>query len=342
MRDMPARPARSARRARQALAAAALLLSLAAAARPAAGQAPSAPSSAPAVAPAPTIAHTQVVDPDFRTRVERPAFTGTGERPVLVIDEAHQNLHTAAGGYKPLADLAAQDGFEVVPGTAKLDAAALAPVRVLVIANALGEAGSPAFTEAECDAVLAWVKAGGSLLLIADHAPFGSAVQPLARRFGVEMGAGFVSDPGHSQPDLVRFLTFSRANGLLAEHPITRGREARERVDTVMTFAGQSLSIPPGAASLLTFGKEAVEGKNRDFPSPANVSVTGRSQGLALTAGKGRVVVLGEAGMFSAQVSTTREEGKAPVSLHFGLNVPGHDNVQFALNVLHWLAGVLR
>lgn len=338
MRDMPARPARLAPRT---LAAAALLLSLSVTARPAAGQAPSAPSAAQAP-PAPAITHTQTVDPDFRTRVEHPAFTGTGERPVLVIDEAHQNHHTAGGGYKPFADLAAQDGFEVVPGKAKLDAAALAPVRILVIANALGEADSPAFTEAECDAVLAWVKAGGSLLLIADHAPFGGAVQPLARRFGVEMGAGFVSDPGHSQPDLVRFLTFSRDNGLLAEHPITRGREPRERVGRVMAFAGQSLSIPPGAASLLTFGKEAVEGKNRDFPSPANVSVTGRSQGLALTAGKGRVVVLGEAGMFSAQVSTTREEGKTPDVLRFGMNVPGHDNVQFALNVLHWLAGVLR
>lgn len=335
MRDMLARPARLAR---QALAASALLLSLGVTARPAAGQASSAPAATPAV-PAPII--TQTVDPDFRTRVERPAFAGTGERPVLVIDEAHQNHHTAGGGYKPFADLAAQDGFEVVPGTAKLDAAALAPVRILVIANALGEAGSPALTEAECDAVLAWVKAGGSLLLIADHAPFGGAVQPLARRFGVEMGAGFVSDPGHSQPDLVRFLTFSRANGLLADHPITRGREPRERVSTVMTFAGQSLSIPPGAASLLTFGKEAVEGKNRDFPSPDNVPVAGRSQGLALTAGKGRVVVLGEAGMFSAQVSTTREEGKAPDILRFGMNVLGYDNVQLALNVLHWLAGVL-
>ncbi|HYH46793.1 MAG TPA: hypothetical protein VEG34_14000, partial [Thermoanaerobaculia bacterium] len=92
---------------------------LAALAVPAAGQAPSAPIS------------TQTVDPDFRTRVERPAFAGTGQRPVLMIDEAHQNHHTAGDRYKPFADLAAQDGFEVVPGTAKLDAAALAPVRVL-------------------------------------------------------------------------------------------------------------------------------------------------------------------------------------------------------------------
>ncbi len=53
------------------------------------------------------------------------------------------------------------------------------------------------------------------------------------------------------------------------------------------------------------------------------------------------MVVLGEAGMFSAQVLTTRIEGQAPDVLRYGMNVPGSDNVQFALNVLRWLAGVL-
>ncbi len=277
---------RSAPFVRLALAATALLLSLGGPVRPvasqAAGQAPAAPAVPPAPSPTPpAVQQTVEVDPAFRTSVERPAFAGApGERPVLLLDEAHRNHHTAGGTYRPFADLAAQDGWRVVAGTAKLDAAALAPVRVLAIANALpGADGSPAFSAAECDAVLAWVKAGGALLLIADHVPFGGAAQPLARRFGVAMGDGFVSDPGHSLPDQVRFITFSRANGLLADHPITRGREARERAGTVMTFSGQSLAIPPGAVSLLTLGKGAVEGPNRDFPAPGNVTVAGRSQG---------------------------------------------------------------
>lgn len=307
----------------------------AALALPAAGQ----PAPSPAPTPAPS-QQTVAADPEFQPRVERPAFPG--EKPVLLLDEAHFNHHTAGGRYKPFADLASQDGFRVVPGTRKLDRAALAGTRVLVIANAAGvPAEAAAFTEAECDAVLAWVQEGGALLLIADHAPFGTAARPLARRFGVEMGDGFVSDPGHSRPGQVRFLDFSRANGLLADHPITRGRDEKERVRTATTFAGQSLSIPPGAVSLLTLGTTAVEGPSREFPAPDNLPVAGRSQGLALTAGKGRVVILGEAGMFSAQVLTTREAGKEPTVMRFGMNVPGSDNVQLALNVLRWLAGAL-
>lgn len=51
---------------------------------------------------------------------------------------------------------------------------------VLIIANALGAARQNlpgadqlAFTESECDAVRDWVRAGGSLLLIADQTPYG-------------------------------------------------------------------------------------------------------------------------------------------------------------------------
>jgi hypothetical protein len=311
---------------------------------PAAGQTPAgataAPPGSPSIPTPPAVQQSAGADPDFHPTVERPAFTG--EHPLLMIDEAHLNHHTADGRYKPFADLATRDGFAVVPGTGKLDRTALERVRILVVANADGDPeGSPAFSEAECEAVFQWVQGGGALLLIADHAPFGSAAQPLARRFGVEMGNGFVNDPEHSPPGQTRFLNFSRDSGLLGDHPITRGRDERERVSTVMTFAGQSLSIPPGATSLLTLGATAVEGPDRDFPSPKNLPVAGRSQGLALTAGKGRVVILGEAGMFSAQVLTTREEGKPPSLFRFGMNVPGTDDVQFALNVLRWLAGAL-
>ncbi len=73
---------------------------------------------------------------------------------------------------------------------------------ILVIANALGEVSDgsmgPAFTSMECDAVRDWVRGGGSLLLIADHAPFGDAAAILAQRFGVEMGRGYVMDPKNS------------------------------------------------------------------------------------------------------------------------------------------------
>lgn len=112
----------------------------------------------------------------------------------LLFDEAHNNFHTAGGRYKPFADLITNDGYQIVPNKQLFSGEALKGYRVLVISNALGAprmndagAGSSAFTEEESDAVRDWVKKGGSLLLIADHAPMGSANQSLGKRFGVEM-----------------------------------------------------------------------------------------------------------------------------------------------------------
>jgi hypothetical protein len=66
--------------------------------------------------------------------------------------------------------------------------------------------------------------------------------------------------------------------------------------------------------------------------------VGGRAQGVALTFGQGRVVVLGEAAMVSAQVATLTDPA---VTIRVGMNVPGYDNRQFLLNLLHWLSGLL-
>jgi hypothetical protein len=57
-----------------------------------------------------------------------------------------------------------------------------------------------------------------------------------------------------------------------------------------------------------------------------------RAQGFAIEFGQGRVVVLGEAGMLTAQI-----EGKE----RFGMNAEGLDYKQFALNVVHWLSRLL-
>jgi hypothetical protein len=65
----------------------------------------------------------------------------------------------------------------------------------------------------------------------------------------------------------------------------------------------------------------------------AAVSVAGRAQGLALDVERGRVVVLGEAGVLRAQRERKGER--------VGMNAPGYDNRQLALNILHWLSRVL-
>jgi hypothetical protein len=63
------------------------------------------------------------------------------------------------------------------------------------------------------------------------------------------------------------------------------------------------------------------------------VPAGGRCQGLAFVHGKGRVVVLGEAGALSAQFD---QVGKP-----FGMNVAGIDNRQLSLNIMHWLSGLI-
>ena len=67
--------------------------------------------------------------------------------------------------------------------------------------------------------------------------------------------------------------------------------------------------------------------------------VGGRAQGIALTFGQGRIVVLGEAAMLSAQVTRTTDP---PGTTRAGMNVPGYDNRQFVLNTLHWLSRLLH
>ena len=50
----------------------------------------------------PAQAQQQMVDPDFRPTVERPAYAA-GQGPVVAIDEAHANFHRLEGQYAPFA-----------------------------------------------------------------------------------------------------------------------------------------------------------------------------------------------------------------------------------------------
>ncbi|MFN2517286.1 MAG: DUF4350 domain-containing protein, partial [Pyrinomonadaceae bacterium] len=100
------------------------------------------------------------------------------------------------------------DGYHVAVNRKPFAKDSLKTFKILVIANALGAeemddegADGPAFSAEECDAVRAWISSGGGLLFIADHAPFGSAAQILAKRLGVDMSNGFTADPANSDQD---------------------------------------------------------------------------------------------------------------------------------------------
>src|SRR5262249_36124675 len=190
-----------------------------------------------------------------------------------------------------------------------------------------------AFTEDECNAVQEWVKSGGALLLIADHAAFGGAAQSLSSRFGVVMSKSFTFATSNSPPGNPSVLIFSRDNTLLTKRSITEGPDKNEQLNVVESFTGQSVKGPEDSVAILKLSDTAKDTPNRD--ANESVSAAGRAQAIALKFGKGRVVVQGEAAMVSAQIAG-QEKTK------MGMNVPGNDNKQYTLNLMHWLSGLLR
>jgi hypothetical protein len=290
-------------------------------------------------------AHTQSSDVNFNANIPRPAYAK--QHPRVLFDEAHNNA-TSSGIYRPFTELITSDGCNVVSGTEIFSRKTLKRYTVLVIVNASGpherREGS-AFTLEECDAVRDWVSSGGALLLITNHSPFGAATKELSKRFGVDVTIGYTIDKVHydKASDDQTELVFTREEGLLGDHPITKGRVASERINRIVTFSGTSLKGPGNSVAFLKLSDTAFdvlppETKPRAAGEPAPdhmpAPAAGRAQGIALEFGKGRVVVLGEAAMLTAQ--TTRQ------GVHFGMNVPGIDNRQLALNIMHWLSGLLR
>ena len=129
------------------------------------------------------------------------------------------------------------------------------------------------------------------------------------------------------------FIVYTRESGRLADHAITRGRNESERVNKIIAFTGQSLKGPPDSLAFMKLSDSAVDAMPGVNTNPT--SAAGRAQGTAMNFGKGHVVVLGEAAMLSAQLA-------GPNGNPFGMNRPGIDNRQLALNIMHWLSGLLK
>jgi hypothetical protein len=279
----------------------------------------------------------QRADDAFRPHVAAPAFQ-TGKGPVVLIDEAHHNFHTASGRYSPFARLLTADGYVVRPSAARFTAAALRGAQVLVIANALNARNDrnwtlptpSAFEPDEIAAVTAWVSDGGSLLLIADHMPFGGAAEALAVALGFGFNNAYALDPSQDRPGII---VFRRSDHSLVDHPITRG------LDSIASFTGQAFKADSAAGAeplmvmrptVMSFKPETAGQINGDTP---RVPVGGWLQGAVRQLGKGRIAAFGEAAMFSAQISARGGT--------MGMNAPAAgQNGQFVLNVFRWLAGL--
>jgi len=285
----------------------------------------------------------QVSDTAFAPPIPNPMYKAD-KGPVVFLDEAHFNFHTADGRYQPFATLLRRDGYDVRASKSAFSKAALKDAKILVIANALAERNKTewtlptpsAFTDDEVRAVSDWVRSGGALLLIVDHMPFPGAAENLAKAFGVRFSNGYAVDPTVQGAAML----FKLENGSLKAHAIVNGRTDSEKVDSVATFTGSAFQADGDVQPLLVLGQSVVSiitttsGEiTKDTP---RVPVNGWYQGAVMRFGKGRVAVFGEAAMFSAQLA-------GPEKRQMGMNNPiASKNPQFLLNVMHWLSGKLK
>ncbi len=280
----------------------------------------------------------QIPDSEYDPVIAHPEYS-TGKGPLVVIDEGHNNYHTLNGRYDPFARVLRKDGYVVKPYTGRFEMSALQGVRILVIANAMNKINvqhwylptPSAFAPKEIQDVKKWVEDGGSLFLIADHMPMGGAAADLAAAFGFSFTNGFAVDTARGGTSF-----FTRSDGSLTSDIISNGRNDSERVDSVVTFTGQAFRIPGKAIPILRFDKRYT------LLEPDTAWVFDRStkltpldstwvQGAFMEYGQGRVVMFGEAAMFTAQL-TGRNLTRAGLNSSFAKG-----NLKLLLNIIHWL-----
>jgi hypothetical protein len=268
--------------------------------------------------------------------IKHPAYPEKG--PVILLDESHGNFHTMAGTYKPFVQLLTSDGYRFRPLRGEIANSRLQTADVLVIANP-----TEPLKQSEINALVDWVTRGGSVLLISDHPPFATPLQELCRRFNIKLSGKWTADPDQLEPNALSptWIRFQRSHGGLGQHPICEGRFPDERIDSITTFTGQSLHAETGVALLKLSG----HARNYETREQSKAGVGGEStdkgefdsQAVALELGKGRVVVVGEAGLLTAQVIRFLFFNLEK----FGFNRPGNDNRQFLLNIMHWLTRLI-
>ena len=275
----------------------------------------------------------QVPDTAFNFSISSPTYEHL-KGPVVMLDEFHCNFHTLAGRYLPFGKLLGNDGYVLQSNLEKFSYDKLKECKILVIANALDSSdleewilpNPSAFSKDEISAVKKWIEEGGRLFLIADHMPFAGAAHELAKEFGIEFQNGFAMNKNKNTYD-----KFYKANNSLAENELTTN------IDTVLSFTGSAFTIPPDAKPILLLDENykilrpSIAWEFNE--STPNVSGKGFCQIAYLNFGKGKIVISGEAAMFSAQIA-----GSGNNQSKMGFNLPeAKNNIRLLLNIIHWL-----
>ena len=281
----------------------------------------------------------QVPDMDYDPIIENPAYPN-GKGPVVFIDEGHNNFHTKNGRYAPFSKLLEKDGYNIKAYKEAFENRSLSECNILVIANPLNKINidnwtlpnPSAFTDEEIKTSDEWVRQGGSLFLIADHMPWPGATDKLAEAFGFEFINGF-------NISIVNPAFFWRANQTISENVITSGRDSTEVINRIPMTEGQAFKIPSDAQPILIFDDASLillPETAWEFTEDTPIrNIEGLSQGAFKNHGEGRIVVFGEASMFSAQIG---DPGRRKMGMN---NDNAKDNYKLLLNVIHWLDGLL-
>ncbi len=198
-------------------------------------------------------------------------------------------VNPADAGYVAAAAALVAAGFEVdVHVSGPVGAALLSDVDVLVVPHASTDewesttgSGSPVYDAAELDAIEAWVRAGGGLVVFAEteQRKYGNSVEELVGRFGVGVDNVTVQDPQHSFRNVP---TWVLGSGTGAE---------RAWGDDVLAGAAQSCWYRAGSLHLLPGSSDdaVIAVCTHDTARPANSGL------LALVrAGSGRVAVFAD------------------------------------------------
>jgi len=242
----------------------------------------------------------QIGDDYYKPELKNKTYE-SGQGPIIYIDEGHHNFHTKEGRYKAFSNLLERDGYRVRSFTGPFTTSRLESGNIMVISNALNIINienwylptPSAFTKKEISIIKQWVENGGSLFLIADHMP------------------------------------------ILMKNEITVGNNSSEKVTEVASFTGQAFTSPPEAKPILVLDEKHVN----MLPDTAWVfdgniekyNAKDYHQGAYRTYGNGRIVVFGEAAMFTSQLA-----GKNRV--RFGMSHElATQNYQLLLNIIHWL-----
>ena len=155
----------------------------------------------------------------------------------------------------------------------------------------------------------------------------------LAASFGFTFYNGFALDTTKQGGD-----KFFRVTGTLKANAITNGRYKTEKIDSVTSFTGQAFEIPEQAKPITVLNSKftmLMPEVAWEFDKKTKIfNCEGLVQLAFMKYGKGRIVVSGEAAMFTSQQAGDRRVGMGSDA--------APQNEQLLLNIIHWLDGIIE